>query len=239
MPEQQKVALVTGANRGIGLEICRQLAAQGWKVVQTARSEEKGREAFERLRADLGDQGGNVVFQRLDVSNPKDVERIRGFVETEIGRLDVLINNAASSPEHGKTATQVDMPTVRAVMDANLFGPWMLSLAFVPMMKQAGGGQIIMVSSGKGSFTKLGPDYPAYRVSKTALNAFTVVLAADLKDANIRVNAVTPGWVRTHLGGINAPRSVEEGAAGTVWLANLGEDAPTAKFFRDQEEFPW
>jgi NAD(P)-dependent dehydrogenase (short-subunit alcohol dehydrogenase family) len=236
----QKVALVTGANRGIGLEICRQLAAQGWKVVQTARSEEKGRAAFERLRADLGNVGAmaDLTFQRLDVSGPEDVERIRHFIETETGRLDVLINNAASSPEHGKTATEVDMPTVRAVMDANLFGPWMLALAFVPLMKQAGGGQIINVSSGKGSFTKLGPDYPAYRVSKTALNAFTVVLASDLKDANIRVNAVTPGWVRTHLGGINAPRSVEEGAAGTVWLANL-EDAPTGKFFRDQEEFPW
>lgn len=239
MPEK-KVALVTGANRGIGLEICRQLAAQGWKVIQTARSEEKGLAAFERLRADLGakGEGPDLIFQRLDVSDPEDVERIRGFVEREIGRLDVLVNNAASSPEHGRTATQVDMPTVRSVMDANLFGPWMLALAFVPMMKRAGGGQIINVSSGKGSFTKLGPDYPAYRVSKTALNAFTVVLAADLKEANIRVNAVTPGWVRTHLGGINAPRSVEEGAAGIVWLANL-EDGPTGKFFRDQEEFPW
>ena len=236
MPDK-KVALVTGANRGVGLEICRQLAAQGWKVVQTARSEEKGRAAFERLRADLG-EAADLTFQRLDVSDPGDVERIRDFVETEIGRLDVLINNAASSPEHGKTATEVDMPTVRAVMDANLFGPWMLALAFVPLMKKAGGGQIINVSSGKGSFTKLGADYPSYRVSKTALNAFTVVLAADLKDANIRVNAVTPGWVRTQLGGINAPRSVEEGAAGTVWLANL-EDGPTGKFFRDQEEFPW
>jgi NAD(P)-dependent dehydrogenase (short-subunit alcohol dehydrogenase family) len=243
MPDKtrQKVALVTGTNRGIGLEICRQLATQGWKVVQTARSEEKGRAAFERLRADvgdIGDVGGDIVFHRLDVTSAEDVELVRDFVEREVGRLDVLVNNAVYSPEHGKTATQVDMPTVRTVMEANLFGPWMLSLAFVPMMKKAGGGQIIMVSSGKGSFTKLGPDYPAYRVSKAALNAFTVVLAADLKDSNIRVNAVTPGWVRTHLGGINAPRSVEEGAAGVVWLANL-EDGPTGKFFRDQEEFPW
>ncbi len=230
-----RVALVTGANRGIGLEICRQLAAQGWTVVQTARSEEKGRAAFERLKA----EGGDVHFQRLDVTSGEDIESVRGWVERELGRLDVLVNNAAYSPEHGKTATQVDLPTVRTVLDANLLGPWTLALAFLPLLKLSPAGQIIMVSSGKGSFTKLGPDYPAYRVSKTALNAFTVVLAADLKDSNIRVNAITPGWVRTHLGGINAPRSVEEGAAGTVWLANLGADGPTGKFFRDQEEFPW
>lgn len=232
---EPKVVLVTGGNKGIGYEVCRQLAGLGWKVLLTARSEEKGRAACERLRA----QGGDVLFHPLDVTRAEDVERVRAWVEGEIGRLDVLINNAAASPELGRKPTQVDMDTVRSVMDSNLFGPWMLSLAFIPMMKRAGGGQIIMVSSGKGSFTKLGADYPAYRVSKTALNAFTVVLADELRDANIRVNAVTPGWVRTHLGGINAPRSVEEGAEGTVWLATLEGDGPTGKFFKDREEFPW
>jgi NAD(P)-dependent dehydrogenase (short-subunit alcohol dehydrogenase family) len=115
----------------------------------------------------------------------------------------------------------------------------MLSRAFIPLMRQNGGGRIIMVSSGKGSFHKLAGDFPAYRISKTALNALTVVLADELRDANIQVNAMTPGWVRTHLGGINAPRSVEEGAETAVWLATLEEAGPTGQFFRDRQEFPW
>ena len=234
MPEP-RVALVTGANKGIGFEICRRLAGQGWKVLLTARGEEAGRDACEKLRA----QGWDAVFHRLDVTDAEDVERVRACVEREIGRLDVLVNNAGVSPEQGKAATQVDMATVRAVMETNLFGPWRLSLAFIPLMKQTGGGRIIMVSSGKASFTKLAADYPAYRVSKAALNAFTVVLADELRGANIQVNAVTPGWVRTHLGGIHAPRSVVEGAEGTVWLATLEEAGPTGRFFRDREEFPW
>lgn len=234
MPEP-KVALVTGGNKGIGFEICRQLASQGWKVLLTARNPDAGMAAREKLAA----QGGDVLFHPLDVTDPEAIERVREYVERELGRLDVLVNNAGVSPEQGKVATQVDMPTVRAVMEANLFGPWMLSLAFIPLMKRTGGGRIIMVSTGKASFTKLAADYPAYRVSKAALNALTVVLADELREANIQVNAVTPGWVRTHLGGIHAPRSVEEGAEGTVWLATLEGEGPTGKFFRDREEFPW
>lgn len=234
MPER-KVVLVTGGNKGIGFEICRQLAARGWKVLLTARDEQKGRAACEQLAA----EGGDILFHPLDVTRAEDVDRVRRYIEEEIGRLDVLMNNAAASPELGKSPTEVDLPTVRAVMETNLFGPWMLSLAFVPLMKRAGGGHIIMVSSGKGSFTKLAADYPAYRVSKTALNAFTVVLADELRSSNIQVNAVTPGWVRTHLGGIRAPRSVEEGAETPVWLATLEGPVPTGKFFKDREEFPW
>lgn len=234
MPEP-KVVFVTGGNRGIGFEICRQLAGRGWKVLLTARSAEKGLAASAKLRS----EGGDVHFYQLDVTSPEAIERVRDEVERALGRLDVLVNNAAVSPELGKPATQVDMPTVRAVIEANLFGPWALSLAFIPLMKRNGGGRIIMVTSGKGSFTKLAADYPAYRVSKTALNALSVVLADELRDANIQVNAVTPGWVRTRLGGIHAPRSVEEGAEGVVWLATLEQPGPTGKFLRDREEFPW
>lgn len=230
-----KIALVTGGNKGIGFETCRRLAGQGWKVLLTARSEDKGRAACDRIRA----QGGDVLFHPLDVTRDEDVERIRAFVERELGRLDVLINNAAIAPELGKPPTQVDMATVRAVLETNLLAPWALSLAFIPLLKRSGGGQIIMISSGKGSFSKLAADHPAYRVSKTALNALTVVLADELRDSGVQVNAVTPGWVRTHLGGAHAPRSVEEGADGTVWLATLDGPLPTGKFFRDREEFPW
>jgi NAD(P)-dependent dehydrogenase (short-subunit alcohol dehydrogenase family) len=234
MPEP-KLALVTGANKGIGLEVCRQLAGQGWKVLLTARNEQAGEAACAKLR----DEGGDVLFHPLEVTDPEAIERLRAYVEREFGRLDVLVNNAGVSPEQGKVSSQVDMATVREVMEVNLFAPWMLSLAFIPMMKKAGGGRIIMVSTGKASFTKLAADYPAYRVSKAALNALTVVLADELRDSNIQVNAVTPGWVRTHLGGIHAPRSVEEGAMGTVWLATQEGAGPTGRFFRDQEEFPW
>ena len=230
-----KIALVTGGNKGIGFETCRRLAGQGWKVLLTARSEDKGRAACDRILA----QGGDVLFHPLDVTRDEDVERIRAFVERELGRLDVLINNAAIAPELGKPPTQVDMATVRAVLETNLLAPWALSLAFIPLLKRSGGGQIIMISSGKGSFSKLAADHPAYRVSKTALNALTVVLADELRDSGVQVNAVTPGWVRTHLGGAQAPRSVEEGADGTVWLATLEGPLPTGKFFRDREEFPW
>ncbi|HEX3126897.1 MAG TPA: SDR family oxidoreductase [Thermoanaerobaculia bacterium] len=234
MPEP-KLALVTGANKGIGFEVCRQLAAQGWKVLLTARNGQAGEAACAKLRA----EGGDVLFHPLDVQDPEAIERLRTCVEREFGRLDVLVNNAGVSPEQGKVSSEVDMATVREVMEVNLFGPWMLSLAFIPLMKKAGGGRIIMVSTGKASFTKLAADYPAYRVSKAALNALTVVLADELRDANIQVNAVTPGWVRTHLGGIHAPRSVEEGALGTVWLATQEGTGPTGRFFRDREEFPW
>jgi NAD(P)-dependent dehydrogenase (short-subunit alcohol dehydrogenase family) len=230
-----KVVLVTGGNRGIGFEICRQLADLGWKVLLTARSEEKGQSACERLRA----QGGDVLFHRLDVTRAEDIEGLRDWVEREVGRLDVLINNAAISPEHGRTPLQVDMATVREIIEANLLAPWAVSLAFVPLLKKSGGGQIIMISSGKGSFFKLAADHPAYRVSKTALNSLTVCLADELRESGIHVNAVTPGWVRTHLGGARAPRSVEEGALGTIWLATMEESVPTGKFFRDREEFPW
>jgi NAD(P)-dependent dehydrogenase (short-subunit alcohol dehydrogenase family) len=232
---EPKVVFVTGGNKGIGFEICRQLAGQGWKVLLTARSAEKGLAASAKLRS----EGGDVHFHQLDVTSPEAIERVRDEVERALGRLDVLVNNAAVSPELGKPATQVDMATVRAVMEANLFGPWALSLAFIPLMKRTGGGRIVMVTSGKGSFTKLAADYPAYRVSKTALNALTVVLADELRGANIQVNAVTPGWVRTRLGGIHAPRSVEEGAEGVVWLATLEQPGPTGRFFKDREEFPW
>ena len=231
-----KVVLVTGGNRGIGYEICRQLAGLGWKVLLTARSEEKGQSACERLRA----LGGDVLFHRLDVTRSEDIEGLRDWVEREVGRLDILINNAAISPEMGKPPTEIGMEMVREIIQANLLAPWEVSLAFIPLLKKSGGGQIIMISSGKGSFFKLAADHPAYRVSKTALNSLTVCLADELRESNIKVNAVTPGWVRTHLGGARAPRSVEEGALGTIWLATMEESAvPTGKFFRDREEFPW
>jgi NAD(P)-dependent dehydrogenase (short-subunit alcohol dehydrogenase family) len=232
---ERKTALVTGGNRGIGFEICRQLARRGWRVLLTARDVGAGTVACERLTR----EGGDVTFQPLDVTDAEAVGRIRGYVEQVLGRLDVLVNNAGISLERGKIATEVDIQTVRAIMETNLFGPWMLSLALIPIMKKSGGSRIVMVSSGLGSFSKLMGDRPAYRVSKTALNALTVILADELRAANIQVNAMTPGRVRTQLGGIDAPRSVKKGAETAVWLATFENAGPTGKFFKDRQEFPW
>jgi NAD(P)-dependent dehydrogenase (short-subunit alcohol dehydrogenase family) len=234
MPEG-KIALVTGGNRGIGFEICRELARCAWKVVLTARDVRAGTAACLRLTR----EGGDVTFQPLDVTDAEAVGRVRAYVEQVLGRLDVLVNNAGISLEREKAATEVDIPTVRATMETNLFGPWMLSLALIPIMKKSGGGRIIMVSSGLGSFHKLMGDRPAYRVSKTALNALTVILAEELRAANIQVNAMTPGRVRTPLGGLAAPRSIKKGAETAVWLATLDGDSPTGRFFKDRLEFPW
>ena len=233
--DERRVALVTGAGRGIGLEICRQLGRQGVRVILTARREEQGRAACDELRA----EGADVSFQALEVTSAESIAAIREHVEREFGRLDALVNNAAVSLERGRYALDVDMDTVHQTLETNLIGPWRLIQAFVPLMKRAGYGRIVNVSSGVGSFSRLAAGYPSYRISKAGLNALTCILADELKETNILVNAVTPGWVRTHMGGAQAPRSVEEGAEAAVWLATLPDGGPTGKFFKDREEFPW
>jgi NAD(P)-dependent dehydrogenase (short-subunit alcohol dehydrogenase family) len=233
--DETRIVLVTGANRGIGLEICRQLGRKGLHVLVTSRREDKGLAACEELRAD----GAKVSFQPLDVTSPESITALREHVERDFGRLDALVNNAAISLERGIFALDVDMDTVHRILETNLLGPWRLCQTFVPMMKQAGYGRIVNVSSGVGSFSRLAAGYPSYRISKVGLNALTCILADELKETNILVNSMTPGWVRTHMGGAQAPRSAEEGAEAAVWLATLPDGGPTGKFFKDREEFPW
>lgn len=233
--DETRIALVTGANRGIGLEICRQLGRKGLHLILTSRREDKGSAACEELRA----EGAKVSFHSLDVTSPESIAALREQVERDFGRLDVLVNNAAISLERGKLALDVDMDTVHQILETNLVGPWRLCQAFVPLMRRAGYGRIVNVSSGVGSFSRLASGYPSYRISKTGLNALTCILADELKETNILVNAMTPGWVRTHMGGAQAPRSAEEGAAAAVWLATLPDGGPSGRFFKDREEFPW
>lgn len=233
--EQKRVVLVTGGNRGIGLEICRQLGKLGLSVLLTSRREEQGQTACRELR----EAGVDVRFRCLDVISPESVAGVRDFVEREIGYLDVLVNNAGIALEHNKYALDVDMATVHQTLETNLVGPWMLCQSFVPMMRERGYGRIVNVSSGVGSFSRLAAGFPSYRVSKTGLNALTCILADELKETNILVNAMTPGWVQTHMGGPKAPLSVEEGAQTAIWLATLPDDGPRGKFFKDREEFPW
>jgi NAD(P)-dependent dehydrogenase (short-subunit alcohol dehydrogenase family) len=229
------VALVTGANRGIGYEICRQLGQAGYTVVLTARDPENGAKAAELLRR----EGLTVPFHPLDVTDPAAARQAAGFVAHELGRLDALVNNAAVSLDPNDSLETVDLGVLRQTLEANLVGALSCCQAFLPMMRQQEYGRIVNVSSGRGSFSKLAAGGPCYRISKTALNALTVILADEVKETNILVNAMTPGWVRTRLGGMKAPRSTSEGAEAAVWLATLPDGGPRGKFFRDREEFPW
>jgi NAD(P)-dependent dehydrogenase (short-subunit alcohol dehydrogenase family) len=231
----KRVALVTGANRGIGLEICRQLGAAGYTVVLTARDPERGARAVRGLRK----EGLDAHFQPLDVTDPTSAGQAAAFVAAELGRLDALINNAAIAIDPEDALETVDPGVMRQTLETNLTGVLNCCQAFLPMMRQQGYGRIVNVSSGRGSFSKLAAGGPCYRVSKTALNALTVILADELKETNILVNVMTPGWVRTRLGGLKAPRSTAEGAETAVWLAMLPDDGPRGRFFRDREEFPW
>ncbi|HBL26784.1 MAG TPA: short-chain dehydrogenase [Acidobacteria bacterium] len=229
------MALVTGANRGIGLEICRQLGRAGYCVVLTARDAERGGEAAAGLR----EEGLEVHFHQLDVADPAAVGGAASFVESRLGRLDALVNNAALSLDLNAFLETVDLGLMQQTLEVNFLGVLRCCQAFLPMMRRQGYGRIVNVSSGRGSFSKLAAGGPCYRISKAAVNALTVILADELKDTNVLINAMNPGWVRTRLGGIEAPRSTAEGAEAAVWLATLPDDGPRGKFFKDREEFPW
>ena len=232
MTEDGRVALVSGANRGIGREIVRQLAEKGITTILGSRDEEKGRTAAEGMN-------GNVVVKRLDVIDEDSVYRLASFVEDEFGRLDILINNAGIANDSGQRGVDADLDSVQEALEANLLGAWRLSEAFVPLMQRNGYGRIVNISNGMGALNDMGGGSPAYRVSKTALNALTRILASELRGSGILVNSVSPGWVRTDMGGSDASRSVEEGADTPIWAATLPDNGPTGGFFRDRRPVSW
>ena len=232
MAEDGCVALVSGANRGIGREVVRQLAVRGVTTILGSRDEEKGRTAAEGI-------DGEVVVRRLDVTDEKGIQNLAHEVEEEFGRLDVLVNNAGVSMDSGRRGVNADLDVVRETLELNLFGAWRLCEAFVPLMQRNNYGRIVNVSSGMGALNEMGGGSPAYRVSKTALNALTRILASELRGSGILVNSVCPGWVRTDMGGSGAARSVEEGADTLVWAATLADNGPTGGFFRDRRPIPW
>jgi NAD(P)-dependent dehydrogenase (short-subunit alcohol dehydrogenase family) len=232
MTENGRVALVSGGNRGIGLEICRQLADRGLTVVMGSRDEEQGRAAAEGF-------AGNVIVHQLDVCDDGSMERIAGFAEGEFGRLDVLVNNAGISNDDGQRGVEADLDRVRRALEANLFGAWRLCELAVPLMQRNGYGRIVNVSTRMAALEEMGGGSPGYRVSKTALNALTRILASELRGTGILVNSVEPGWVQTDMGGSRAPRPVEEGADTPVWAATLPNNGPTGGFFRDRRPIPW
>jgi len=231
---QQKIVLVTGANKGIGFEICRQLAEKGWTVILTARNQERGMRAVEQLkRSDL-----LVDFHLLDVTDPKAIHPLKDDLDKKYGRLDVLINNAGIFIDDEMDTLNVDMDTVRKTFETNLIGPFQVSQVMLPLLKKSDDGRIINISSGLAQLHDAGSGYPSYSMSKTALNMQTVKMAADLRGRKIKVNTVCPGWVRTDMGGQEAPRSVEKGAETAVWLATASK-TPNGKFMRDRKVIEW
>lgn len=232
--QPQPMALVTGANRGIGFEVCRQLAGRGFVVLLTARDAKKATAAAEKLNS-----VGQVEALALDVADPQTIAKAAAEVASRFHCLDVLINNAGINYDTWETVENADINgTVIETITINLLGPWRVSQAFLPLLRKIRSPRIVNVSSESGSLANMGAGPPAYQVTKAALNALTRTLACELRDAHILVNAVCPGWVTTDMGGAGG-RPVAEGAAGIVWAATLPDGGPSGGFFRDGKPLPW
>jgi NAD(P)-dependent dehydrogenase (short-subunit alcohol dehydrogenase family) len=230
----RRVALVTGANRGLGKEIARQLAERGLVVVLGARDPRAGEAAAAELST-----AGEIVPCVVDVDDFASIEAAGRFAVERFGRLDVLVNNAGAYYDTHQRAIDADLEIVRAAFATNTLGAWRMCQVAIPHMRRGGYGRIVNVSSGAGALSAAEPGTPAYRVSKAALNMVTVTLAAELGPHPILVNSCCPGWVKTRMGGDAAPLSVEQGADTPVWLATLPDGGPTGGFFRDREPIPW
>lgn len=266
-----EIVLVTGGNRGIGFEICKQLDALGYQVIMTSRSLENGLKAAKALSS-------NVIVKQLDINSEESIHQLQSEIEKEFSHIDILINNAgigADQQELGlvskiksklkkrlykpyqvlktisplmkkagvntqtKSVANVDLWNVRALMETNLYGAWKMIQVFQSLLsKSPKKGRIINISSGMGEMASLNAEYPAYRLSKLSLNAITKMFAVDFEKIGIRINAVCPGWVRTDMGGPDAPRTLEQGVETIIWL--ITEDLQeSGKFFRDKQIIDW
>jgi NAD(P)-dependent dehydrogenase (short-subunit alcohol dehydrogenase family) len=233
MSEQSKggVALVTGANRGIGREVAGQLAGRGYEVLLSARDGEQARTTAEELTRSTG---GALTPLTLDVSDPQSAAEAVERVRAQPGRLDVLVNNAGIGSDFGISGTDPDFAAIQRALDTNFYGAYRLTVELLSLLRESAHPRIVNVSSGMGGVAEMGGWSPGYRVSKAALNAMTRILSTELKDAGFLVNSACPGFVNTDMGGpMGATKPVEEGAAGIVWLATLPDDGPTGGFFRD------
>jgi NAD(P)-dependent dehydrogenase (short-subunit alcohol dehydrogenase family) len=224
------IALVTGANRGIGHETARQLAANGYSVILGARDEAKAKAAAQ----ELSNEGGVVRPLALDVSDPASIERAAADLAADPGRLDVLVNNAGIGSDFGVAGADPDFDAIQRALDTNFFGAYRLTIALLPLLRKSDSPRIVSVSSGMGGVAEMGGWSPGYRVSKAALNSMTRILSTELKDEGFLVNSACPGFVASDMGAqFGAKKSVEDGASGIVWLATLPDDGPTGGFFRD------
>ncbi|MBD2449973.1 SDR family oxidoreductase [Nostoc sp. FACHB-152] len=238
MNTSQKVAVVTGGNRGLGFEASRQLAKQGYKVILTSRDEGKGKAAANKLQA----EGLDVISYPLDVTSDDSSRNLAEFIRQQFGKLDVLVNNAAiyiDAQSGNNSILDTKIETLQTTIDTNVYGVVRVTQALIPLMKEQNYGRIVNVSSGMGQLTDMEGGSPGYRISKTALNAVTRIFASELRGTNILVNSVCPGWVKTDMGGANAPRTPEQGVDTTVWLATLPDNGTTGGFFRDRQPIDW
>lgn len=237
----KRVAVVTGGNRGIGKEIARQLAAKGLQVIITSRDEGKGRLAVQELLA----AGLNVKLQVADVHEINDVARMMERIQSDYGRLDVLVNNAGVILDRGVSVLDVEESVVRQTLETNFFGALRMTQAAIPLMKKHHYGRIVNISSGLGAFEIMQDGYglkgssSAYRISKTMLNALTCLVSQEVAGTGIKVNAVCPGRVQTDMGGEDAPLTVAEGADTAVWLATMEDDGPSGEYFRERQRIAW
>ncbi|MBW4039051.1 MAG: SDR family oxidoreductase [Acidobacteria bacterium] len=243
---ETKVALISGGNKGLGLETGRQLGKMGYTILLGSRDPLKGEAAAGPLR----EEGTDVRVVRLDVTRQTDIEAAVVMIEKEFGKLDVLVNNAGVMIEKGwtkNTTSETTLENLRTTFDANLFAVFALTKAVLPLLKKSDAGRVVNVSSILGSVslqaTKGSPTYGtklfAYNASKAALNVLTISLAHELQGTKIKVNSAHPGWVKTDLGGSAAPMAVSDGAKTEVELATLGEDGPNGGFFHNGKSIPW
>lgn len=233
-----KIALITGGNRGIGLEICRQLVNAGYHVLLGSRDLSKGQAAAAHIQPEKG----TLEALEIDVNNANSIAKAVSEIQNRFGHLDVLVNNAGVMLDVSKNQSSVfniERETIESTLQTNLYGPLSLIQAVMPLMQKQGYGRIVNLSSGMGQLSEMGGGYTAYRISKTSLNALTRIVHAEVNTPNIKINAMCPGWVKTDMGGPNANRSVSQGADTAFWLATLPADGPSGLFFRDRQSIDW
>jgi NAD(P)-dependent dehydrogenase (short-subunit alcohol dehydrogenase family) len=231
----KKVAIVTGANRGIGFETCRQLNQLGIITVLTSRDETKGRSAV----ASLSEADGDLLYHQLDVADSSSIVQLREFVINKFKRCDILVNNAGVFLDRGVNIFDLPEETLQETLQINFLGALRMCQEFLPLMRDSGYGRIVNVSSGMGSISSMDGGSAAYKLSKLMVNGMTRIMAAEIKDEDIKINTMAPGWVRSDMGGASAPRSLAQGADTIIWLATLPDDGPSGGFFEDRTPANW
>jgi len=232
-----KIALITGANRGLGFETARQLSRLGYHVILTARNAGRGERAAETLK----EEGSTIDFHPLDVTDDQSVRVLAAWVKKTYGKLHVLVNNAGvlldGEDDSPLDALHAKVDTIKQTLDTNTYGAFRMIQAFAPLLKASGEGRVVNVSSGMGQLSEMNGGYPAYRISKTALNAVTRIFSEELPE--VKVNSVCPGWVKTDMGGPGAELTPEEGVQTIVWAATLPANGPSGDYFREKERIDW